>query len=83
MTPIGSLKQPICVYTLTFFFKETVNNLFSQTIFNHPFKYLCRRLCVESCPLGFQMATNKGGQEKKRSTNRRSIETEQFEDERC
>lgn len=41
MTPSDSLKQPVSVYRLIR--KKTVNNLFSQTIFNHPFKYLCRR----------------------------------------
>lgn len=37
---------------------KTVNNLFSQMIFNHPLKYLCALACAESCPLGFEMATN-------------------------
>lgn len=69
---------------------KTVNNLFSQMIFNHPLKYLCALACAESCPLGFEMATNNRRRGKKRrpcqekrSTNRRSGDTEQFEDERC
>lgn len=68
---------------------KTVNNLFSQMIFNHPLKYLCALACAESCPLGFEMATNNRRRGKRRpcqerrSTNRRSGDTEQFEDERC
>lgn len=44
---------------------KTVNNLFSQMIFNHPLKYLCALACAESCPLGFEMATNNRRREKK------------------
>lgn len=37
--------------------KKTVN-LFSQTVFNHPFKYLCHPPAERSRPLGFEMVKN-------------------------
>lgn len=48
--------------------KETVNNLFSQTIFNHPFKYLCRRLCGV---VSFRIWDGHKQQEKKKGTTRK------------
>lgn len=73
--------------------KETFNNLFSQTIFNQPFKYLCRSLCgVVSFRIWDGHKQQEEGKKKekmhhqeKKKINKQAKrrDTEQFEDERC
>lgn len=79
LTSFDSLDQCLCLQ-IDFLNNETVS-LFSQTTFNHSFKYLCCRPCrVGPRDLRWPQTTGVAPSEK-RSTNRRSSETEQFEDE--